>query len=100
MADWGCSKIHESGQMDMMLINGNGMSIGSSHREILDEVTRGTGFVMGEGISIYILRDSVTERFITLDRLAGSQAPVISERFRLADSETAINRFLEWMRPG
>ena len=50
----------------IQLINKNGLMISDSLKAIKDELTRGTGFVMGEKVSAFMERETLHEKKIVI----------------------------------
>ena len=77
-------------------INKNGLAVGSSSRELFEEVMRGTGFVMGPNSSLYIENAGLHDKFIVVSRGADSNRLLETEKFPASQFQKAIDLFTGW----
>ena len=48
------------------LINKDGLSVTNNPKAIHEELFRGTGSVMGAGVSVFIQNENITEKYIVV----------------------------------
>ena len=77
-------------------INKNGLPVGTSSRELFDEIMRGTGFVMGENISFFIENAGLHDKNIVVSRSADSKTPPQTEKFPVNQFQNAFELFTSW----
>ena len=58
------------------LFNKNGLVVKDNLKAIQDELVRGTGFVMGDKISVFMERESLHEKNIVISIDKGKGAPI------------------------
>jgi len=78
------------------LINKNGLPVGSSAREVFEELMRGTGFVMGENISLFVENASLSEKYIVVSRGPDSGNPEETAKFPSGRFKEAFELFVRW----
>ncbi|MFQ5451031.1 MAG: hypothetical protein ACE5E9_10405 [Nitrospinaceae bacterium] len=78
------------------LINKNGMEIQNSAKAVFEELVRGTGCVMAEKLSIFMMNESITEKFIVVCRAPGSQGREELVRFASGRFKDAWELFVKW----
>ncbi len=68
------------------LINKDGLSVSNNPKAIHEELFRGSGFVIGPGVSIFIQNESITEKYIVVfnDKGDTSERRFIAGRFKEA----------------
>ncbi|MBT3923430.1 MAG: hypothetical protein HOF21_12735 [Nitrospina sp.] len=77
-----------------LLINKDGLSVTNNPRAIHDELFRGTGYVIGEGASVFIQNESITEKYIVVfkDISTPSERRFIASRYK-----EALELFQQWL---
>jgi len=77
-----------------LLINKDGLSVTNNPRAIHDELFRGTGYVIGEGASVFIQNESITEKHIVVfkDISTPSERRFIASRYK-----EALELFQQWL---
>ena len=79
-----------------VLINKDGLAISNNGKAIHEELFRGTGCVMGDGVSIFLHNESLTEKFIIVSKDNGAEPPtdrqVVAGRYN-----EALELFQQWM---
>ncbi|KMP10963.1 hypothetical protein UR09_04705 [Candidatus Nitromaritima sp. SCGC AAA799-A02] len=76
--------------------NKNGLAVGSSSREIFEELMRGTGCVMGKNISLFFENAGLHEKFIVISRETGSGNPVETVKLPSESFQEAFDLFESW----
>ena len=68
------------------LINKDGLSVTNNPRAIHEELFRGTGYVIGNGASVFIQNESITEKYIMVfkDISPPSERRFIASRYKEA----------------
>ena len=77
-------------------INKNGLRVGTSSKEIFEEITRGTGFVMGENISLYVENAGLHDKNIVVSRAIESKSSVEKKVFSTRQVKNAFDLFTSW----
>ena len=77
-------------------INKNGLPVGTSAKELFEELMRGTGFVMGPNVSLFIENAGLHDKNIVVSRMADSENPVETEKFLVNEFQKAVDRFNSW----
>ena len=82
-------------------INKNGLSVGTTYRELFEELMRGTGFVMGSNVSLYVENAGLHDKNIVVSRMADSENPAETEKFSVNQFQKAVDCFNNWKgKPG
>ena len=79
----------------MDLINKDGLPIVNNLKAIHEELFRGTGYVMGMDVSIFIQNESITEKYIVISKDNGQESP-IEKRFAAVRHKEALELFQQW----
>ena len=76
------------------LINKDGLSVTNNPRAIHEELFRGTGYVIGNGASVFIQNESITEKYIVVfkDISTPSERRFIASRYK-----EALELFQQWL---
>ena len=74
------------------LFNKNGIAIRNNLKAIQEELLRGTGFVMGEKVSVFVQRESLHEKNIVISVDGGQLAPT-EKRFVVGRVKEALELF-------
>ena len=77
-------------------INKNGLRVGTSSRELFEELMRGTGFVMGSNISLYIENAGLHDKNIVVSRYVDSKNSVEIKKFPANKFQNAFDLFTSW----
>ena len=77
-------------------INKNGLPVGTTSRELFEELMRGTGFVMGPNVSLYVENAGLHDKNILVSRMADSENPVETQKFSVNQFQKAVDRFNDW----
>ena len=77
-------------------INKNGMPVGTTTKDLFDELMRGTGFVMGPNASLYIENAGLHDKNIVVSKMADSENLVETEKFSVSQFQKAVDRFNNW----
>ena len=80
----------------VQLINKNGIEIHNSAKHVLEEITRGTGSVMGDKISIFIENAGISEKFIVVSKIPDSRGPEMTRKFPASNFKDAWELFQNW----
>jgi len=79
------------------LINKNGLPVEASAKRVFEELMRGTGSVMGEGLSIFIETPTVHEKQIVVNRAPEPGRPVEVRKFPANRFQDAWQLFAAWL---
>jgi hypothetical protein len=77
------------------LINKNGIEIHNSAKQVLEEVMRGTGCVMGDKVSIFIENAGITEKYIVVSRIPDSEGGGMTQKFPSSSFKDAWELFIK-----
>jgi len=77
-------------------INKNGLSIGTSNKELFEELMRGTGFIMGPNASLFLENAGLHDKKIVVSRIADSRNQVETEKFSVNQFQKAVDCFNNW----
>jgi hypothetical protein len=78
------------------LINKDGLSVSNNPKAIHEELFRGTGNVMGAGVSIFMQNESITEKFIVTSKDNGIEPPT-DHRFVASRYKEALVIFQQYL---
>ena len=78
------------------LINKNGLSVTNNPKAIHEELFRGTGSVMGAGVSVFIQNENITEKYIVVFK-ENSVEPPSERRFIAGRFKEALELFQQWL---
>lgn len=78
------------------LINKNGLTVQANAKHVFEELMRGTGSVMGEGLSIFIETPTVHEKQIVVSRAAAGGRAAESRKFPPNRFQEAWELFVGW----
>ena len=76
------------------LINKDGLSVTNNPRAIPEELFRGTGYVIGNGASVFIQNESITEKYIMVFK---DISPPSERRFIASRYKEALELFQQWL---
>jgi len=76
--------------------NKNGLVVGTSSRELFEELMRGTGFVMGPDISLYIENTGLHDKHIVVSRCIDSKSLVETKKYPASKFQNAYDLFTSW----
>ena len=76
------------------LINKDGLSVTNNPRAIHEELFRGTGYVIGNGASVFIQNESITEKYIMVFK---DISPLSERRFIASRYKEALELFQQWL---
>jgi len=77
-------------------INKNGLPVGTSSKELFEELMRGTGFVMGPNVSIFIENAGLHDKNIVVSRIPGPKNITGAQIFSVNQFQGAIDLFNSW----
>ncbi|MBT5551202.1 MAG: hypothetical protein HOJ79_12085 [Nitrospina sp.] len=77
------------------LINKDGLSVTDNPKAIHEELFRGTGYVMGNGASIFIENESITEKYIVVFK---DESPPTERRLIAGRYKEALELFQQWLK--
>jgi len=77
-------------------INKNGLPVGSSSKELFEELMRGTGFVMGPNVSLFIENAGLHDKNIIVSRIPGPENIAETQMFSVNQFEVAVDLFNSW----
>ena len=80
----------------MDLINKDGITVPNNPKTIHEEIFRKTGYVIGQGASIFIQNKSINEKYIMVSKDDGSDQPS-GRIFILAKFGEAQELFQKWL---
>ena len=74
-------------------INKNGLSVGTTYRELFEELMRGTGFVMGSNVSLYVENAGLHDKNIVVSRYVDSKSSAETKKFHVNQFQNAFDLF-------
>ena len=77
-------------------INKNGLSVGTTTKELFEELMRGTGFVMGPNVSLFIENAGLHDKNIVVSRMPGPEMIAETQIFSVNQFQDAVNLFNSW----
>ena len=77
-------------------INKNGLPVGTSAKELFEELMRGTGFVMGPNVSLFIENAGLHDKNIVVSRMPGPDNIAETQKFSVNQFQGAIDLFNSW----
>ena len=78
------------------LINKDGLPVTNNPKAIHEELFRGTGSVMGAGVSVFIQNENITEKYIVVFK-ENSVEPPSERRFIASRFKEALELFQQWL---
>jgi hypothetical protein len=77
-------------------INKNGLPVGTSAKELFEELMRGTGFVIGPNVSLFIENAGLHDKNIVVSRIPGPDNIAETQIFSVNQFQGAIDLFNSW----
>ena len=77
-------------------INKNGLPVGTSSKELFEELMRGTGFVMGPNVSLFIENAGLHDKNIVVSVMPGSENIAETQIFSVNQFLGAVDLFNSW----
>ena len=77
-------------------INKNGLPIGSSTKELFEELMRGTGFVMGSNASLFKENAGLHDKNIVVSRMPSPKNAAETQTFSVNQFQSAVDLFNSW----
>ena len=77
-------------------INKNGLPVGTSAKELFEELMRGTGFVMGSNVSLFIESAGLHDKNIVVSRMSGPDNIAETQIFSVNQFQGAVELFNGW----
>ena len=77
-------------------INKNGLPVGTSAKELFEELMRGTGFVMGPNVSLFIENAGLHDKNIVVSRVLGPKNIAETQTFSVNQFPGAVALFNSW----
>ena len=77
-------------------INKNGLPVGTTTKELFEELMRGTGFVMGPNVSLFIENAGLHDKNIVVSRMPGPENSEESQTFSVNQFQGAVDLFNSW----
>jgi hypothetical protein len=77
-------------------INKNGLIIGTSKKELFEELMRGTGFIMSPNVSLFIENAGLHDKNIVVSRIPNSECPAEIQKFTVNQFQSAVDLFNSW----
>jgi hypothetical protein len=77
-------------------INKNGLPVGTSTKELFEELMRGTGFVMGPNVSLFIENAGLHDKNIVVSRMPGPENTAETQMFSVNQFQGAVDLFNSW----
>ena len=74
-------------------INKNGLPVGTSTKELFEELMRGTGFVMGPKASLFIENAGLHDKNIVVSRVPGPENTAETQLFSVNQFQGAVDLF-------
>ena len=79
-----------------MYINKNGLPVGTSSKELFEELMRGTGFVMGPNVSLFIENAGLHDKNIVVSKMPGPENIAETQIFSVNQFQGAVDLFNSW----
>jgi len=79
-------------------INKNGLEVGTSSREVFEEIMRGTGFVIGPNCSFFVENAGLHDKNIVVSRCGDSKSSAETKKFPASQFENAFDLFTSWSK--
>ena len=78
-------------------INKNGLPVGTSAKELFEELMRGTGFVMGPNVSLFIENAGLHDKNIVVSRMPAALKMIAETQiFSVNQFQGAVDLFNSW----
>ena len=77
-------------------INKNGLPVGTTTKELFEELLIGTGFVMGPNVSLFIENAGLHDKNIVVSRSPDSKSLAQNKKFSVSQFEIAFDLFTSW----
>ena len=77
-------------------INKNGLPVGTTAKELFEELMRGTGFVMGPNVSLFIENAGLHEKNIVVSRMPNPGKSAETQTFSVNQFQGAVDLFNSW----
>jgi hypothetical protein len=77
-------------------INKNGLPVGTSTKELFEELMRGTGFVMGPNVSLFIENAGLHDKNIVVSRMPSPENIAQTQIFSVNQFQGAVDLFNSW----
>ena len=77
-------------------INKNGLPVGTSAKELFEELMRGTGFVIGPNASLFIENAGLHEKNIVVSRMPSPENTAETQIFSVNQFKSALDLFNSW----
>ncbi|MCF8719759.1 hypothetical protein [Nitrospina gracilis] len=80
------------------MINKDGMKVTDNPKEVREELLRGTGAVMADGVAMYMENSNVRDKQIVVARSPEGDTPLTKKHYDPAVFDQAWLQFKEWKR--
>ena len=77
-------------------INKNGLKVGTSTKELFEEIMRGTGFVMGPNVSLFVENAGLHDKKIVVSKILDSENFAKTQIFPINQFQDAVDCFNNW----
>ena len=77
-------------------INKNGLPVGTSAKDLFEELMRGTGFVMGPNGSLFVQNAGLHDKNIVVSRMPGPDNIAETQIFSVNQFQGAVDLFNSW----
>ena len=77
-------------------INKNGLPVGTSTKELFEELMRGTGFVMGPKASLFMENAGLHDKNIVVSRMPTPGKETETQAFLVNQFQEAVDLFNSW----
>ena len=77
-------------------INKNGLPVGTTKKELFEELMRGTGFVMGPNVSLFIENAGLHDKNIVVSRIPNPGRSPETQTFSVNQFQGAVDLFNSW----
>ena len=77
-------------------INKNGLPVGTNSKELFEELMRGTGFVMGPNVSLFIENAGLHDKNIVVSMMPGPKNIAETQIFSVNQFQGAVDLFNSW----
>jgi hypothetical protein len=80
------------------MINKDGLNVTPNAKEVREELLRGTGAVMADGVAIFMENSNVRDKVIVVAREPEGDRPPLKKHYEVSVYDQAWLQFQEWKR--
>ncbi|QPJ65725.1 MAG: hypothetical protein G3M78_10115 [Candidatus Nitrohelix vancouverensis] len=80
------------------VVNGNGLKLEFTARDILNDMKSGSGRCMSSQAAIYMENSSITDQQVIVERYGADDRVAETTRFKLTEIKEAVVKFMDWCK--